>query len=61
MSTSYRTRKKAIRDYKLAHPEKLDVFGHIQEIDFGYLRANWSREVTGPPIGTLEDLMRARR
>ncbi len=60
MSVSYRTRKKAIRDYKLKHPEKLDVFGRIRKTDFAYLQANWKRELTGPPIGTLADLMEAR-
>jgi len=60
MSTSYRTRLKAIRDYKLKNPEKLNVFGQIPANDFYTLQANWHRKVTGPPLGSLDDIIKAQ-
>lgn len=65
MSTSYRTRKKAIRDEKkrrkmIPGPNGLDSKGHIPEKAFSYLQADWHSKVIGPPIGTLEDLMKAK-
>lgn len=56
MSIAYKRRKKTIRDLKAqmgvnAIPRKM----------FCQLQANWERQVTGPPIGTLQDLMDARR
>lgn len=57
MSIAYRKRKKAIRDYKRANPDRLDSFGHVRSRDFAYLQANWEREITRPPIGTLQDFM----
>ena len=60
MSTSYRTRKKAIRDEKRRIGPKGLIYGQIPEMDFYTLQANWHSKVTGPPIGTLADLMEAR-
>jgi hypothetical protein len=57
MSTAYRKRKKAIRDAKRHYHNLRNV---IPEKDFRMLQAQWRREVDGPPIGTLEDLLNAR-
>ena len=64
MSTAYRKRRKRIRDLKKALPLKdLDGSNLIVMINpkrFTQLQADWDREVTGPPIGTLQDLVEAR-
>ena len=65
MSIAYRKRKKAIRDEKrrrktIPGPKGLDSKGHIPVMAFYQMQADWEREITGPPIGTLEDLMKAQ-
>jgi len=63
MSVSYRTRKKAIKraNQRLERVDALDPKGHIPENVFRQMQADWSRKITGPPIGALADLMEARR
>ncbi len=53
MTIAYRRRKKAIR----AEKNRLMV-NFIDVKKFAYLQAAWERQITGPPIGTLEDLMK---
>ena len=55
MSRSYKTRQKAIRHAKRHYEGK-----NIPERDFIMLQAQWRREVDGPPIGTLADLISAQ-
>jgi len=52
MTIAYRRRKKAIR----AEKHRLMV-NFIDMKTFTYLQAKWHSKITGPPIGTLEDLM----
>ena len=44
MSYAYQQRKKAIKRYKRANPEKVDRFGHIKRVDFGHLQDTWQRQ-----------------
>lgn len=53
MTIAYRRRKKAIKIEK----RKLKWSSFIEPKDFAYLQANWQRQVNGPPIGTLEQLV----
>ncbi len=53
MSIAYRRRLKTIRAAKRTQGGKT-----IPPKTFAYLQVRWDREVTGPPIGTLEDLHR---
>ena len=53
MSLSYRRRKKRIK----AEKRKLERTSHIEPKNFVLLQANWRREVDGPPLGTLAQMM----
>ena len=55
MSTAYKKRKKAIRGEKLRRGTDALSFGQIPPGEFSMMQANWEREITGPPIGTLAD------
>ncbi len=55
MSQGYKTRLKRIRDEK-KHRATQGVFENAIPLkDFRYMQAEWDREITGPPIGTLAD------
>ena len=55
MSVSYNRRKKAIK-------AAIKILGYpIPPLDFAYLQANWSRVIDGSPIGTLQDILDARK
>ncbi len=55
MSVSYKQRKKAISDAKRHYDD-----GKIPPQDFAMLQANWRREIDGPAVGSLADLVAAR-
>ena len=58
MSTGYRTRQKAIRDEKRRRGYGGLLYGQIiPPKDFHKMQADWDRGITGPPLGTLEDMM----
>ena len=57
MSVAYKKRKKAIRNEKRRRGPKGLFHGSIPRHDFAMLQANWDREITSPPISTLEDLL----
>ena len=55
MSQGYKTRLKRIRDEK-KHRAVSGVFENaIPAKTFHQMQAEWDREITGPPIGTLAD------
>ncbi len=56
MSYAYRRRKKRIKEAKSHYQD-----GKIPPKHFAMLQAQWHREVTGPPLGTLEDFVRGLR
>jgi len=55
MTIAYRRRKKRIQQEK----RKLKWTRHIEPKNFVLMQANWRREVDGPPIGTLAQIMGA--
>lgn len=60
MSLAYRNRKKRIKRLKRTLPAESMEGPHIKRSVFRQLQADWEREITGPPIGTLEDFVRGR-
>jgi len=61
MSISYKNRKKAIRDEKRRLGRDGLEHGQIPKKRFLEMQSEWRRKIDGPPIGTLEDLMRVRQ
>ena len=57
MSIAYKKRKKAIRDEKRRRGPKGLLHGQIPEMDFAMLQANWQREIDGPPLCSLADMV----
>lgn len=55
MSRAYKDRHKTIRRVKKSMNVRV-----IPEKDFAFMQAAWSREIAGPPIGMLEDLIMGR-
>ena len=56
MTIAYRRRKKRIK----AEKRKLEKTSHIEPKNFVLLQTNWRREVDGPPLGTLAQMMGAK-
>lgn len=62
MSRSYKTRQKAIRDAKRRIGTDAGTFcNQIKPSLFHMLQADWRRQIDGPPIGTLADLVGSRK
>ena len=58
MSIAYQNRKRAIAAAKRTNPEWCNG---IPLKDFRYMQANWERQITGPPLGTLADFLSSDR